>query len=48
MGKPLTCRLGRHRWVRRATEDGGTYKQCVRCGKDHDGLRPQPGSGFSM
>jgi hypothetical protein len=31
---PLLCRLRRHRWVTKSTNDGGRYQQCRRCGKD--------------
>ncbi|MCW6004810.1 hypothetical protein K1W54_09455 [Micromonospora sp. CPCC 205371] len=37
MGKPLPCRLGWHKWIRRFTADNRRYRQCVRCGKDDDG-----------
>jgi hypothetical protein len=33
--KPLLCRLNlHHTWVRHRTEDGSSYRQCARCGKD--------------
>jgi hypothetical protein len=34
MGKPLGCRLGWHKWVRRSADGGSPYRQCARCGKD--------------
>jgi hypothetical protein len=31
---PLLCRLNRHKWERRSTEDGKGYLKCKACGKD--------------
>ncbi len=33
--RPLLCRLNVHHvWKRRRNEEGGSYRQCARCGKD--------------
>ena len=33
--KPTLCQLNLHHvWKRRRNEDGDSYRQCVRCGKD--------------
>lgn len=45
MAKPLACRFGWHKWVRRSTEDGGSFEQCARCGKDYDQGKAHPAAG---
>jgi hypothetical protein len=39
--RSLYCRLIRHYWVDRSSEDGGSrYRECARCGKEaNDSLR---------
>lgn len=34
--RTLRCRIGYHRWVRAANDDGGVYLRCRVCGKDDD------------
>ena len=42
--RPVLCRLHlHHSWRTRSTEDGGRYRQCVRCGKDQNPRRRGPG-----
>lgn len=41
--KPLLCRLNlHHQWVWRSTSDGGRFRSCERCGKDHGGAGRGP------
>jgi len=47
MGKPLTCRVGWHKWSIRFAEDGGRYRECTRCQKVDDRTKPPPGTGFA-
>jgi hypothetical protein len=46
MGKPLACRFGWHKWVRRSTSDGAPFRQCARCGTDAGESKAAPGAGF--
>ena len=40
--RPLRCRLGWHKWVRRSTSDGTSrYLGCRRCPKETDLRRPE-------
>ena len=39
MARNLLCLVGRHRYVRRRTEDGEAYTECARCGKHRDTSR---------
>ncbi|WP_158510499.1 hypothetical protein [Actinoplanes friuliensis] len=48
MAKPWRCRLGRHKWVRRSTEDGQLFQQCSQCGKDNDQNKLPPSSALGM
>ena len=36
MARPLRCRLGIHKYVRRQNTDGQRYLECARCGKEYD------------
>ena len=42
--RPLLCRLNaRHAWHWESTSDGGRFRRCERCGKDHPGIPNGPG-----
>jgi hypothetical protein len=44
VGKPVLCRLNlRHSWRWQSTTDGGRFRRCERCGKDHSGISRGPG-----
>ena len=47
MAKPLLCLFGLHKWAVRSAEDGGRYRECVRCQKVDDWLKPPPESGLA-
>ncbi len=45
--KPLLCRLNvHHTWLWHSTSDGGRFRRCERCGKDHPGIPRGPGDWF--
>jgi hypothetical protein len=46
MSKSIACRLGWHKWVTRATEDGGRFKQCARCATMDEREPPTPSAGL--
>jgi hypothetical protein len=37
MGKPWTCRIRFHKWVKTTNADGDYYRRCARCGADRMG-----------
>jgi hypothetical protein len=42
--QPLLCRLNlHHTWKRHHNPEGGSYRQCSRCGKDHPSIGSGPG-----
>jgi hypothetical protein len=42
--RPVLCWLNvRHAWRWEHTTDGGRYRRCERCGKDHPGIPHGPG-----
>ncbi|MFF5295954.1 hypothetical protein [Paractinoplanes globisporus] len=45
MGRPMSCRLGWHKWRTRSTEDGGQFQQCTRCDKVNTDSKIPPGAG---
>lgn len=46
--RPLQCRLNlRHSWRWETTSDGGRFRRCQRCGKDHPGIPHGPGDWLS-
>jgi hypothetical protein len=46
MRRRWLCRVGWHKWVLQATEDGDRYHECARCRKvDSRGTAP-PGTSF--
>jgi hypothetical protein len=43
MGKRLRCRLARHEWVQKRTDDNQPYRACLHCGTEDvrgEGRRP--------
>jgi hypothetical protein len=45
MGRPMSCRLGWHKWRTRSNEDGGRFQQCTRCDKVDDQSKLPPIGG---
>ena len=48
MGKPMTCRLGWHKWIRRSTEDGQRYLRCGGCDKENPQSSLPPNAGIGI